>query len=63
LTDRDILVDEIERMCVIDGKECVETEHAIEIVGVAKFLWTDDGQIKSIIRDGKSYGPEGVRRK
>jgi len=26
-----------------------------------KILWTEDGQIKSIVRNGRSYGPDGQR--
>jgi hypothetical protein len=60
-TDRDILRDEIERMCVISGKFFIERDTTITVIHGPKFIFTAEGEIKSIIRDGKAYGPDGQR--
>lgn len=60
-TARDKLRDMIERVCVIDGMHVEERESTINIVGVAKFMFTPEGELKSIIRGGKSYTPDGER--
>lgn len=62
MTDKDILRDEIERQCVISGKRYEEKECTITVIGGPKFIFTRAGEIKSIIRDGKAYGPDGERK-
>jgi hypothetical protein len=62
LTDRDVLRDELERMCVISGKRFEERDASINIIGGPRFIFTAEGEIKSIIKDGKAYGPDGERR-
>ena len=61
LTDRDILRDQIERACVIAGKTCEERDYSITVIGGPKYLFLDNGELKSIIRDGISYGPDGKK--
>jgi hypothetical protein len=61
MTDRDKLVIEIERMCVITGKTYEERDHTITVHNGPKFIFTAEGEVKSIIRDGKAYGPNGQR--
>ena len=63
MTDREILTVHIEYACAVAGKTYEEHEHSISIVGGPKYIFTEDGQIKSVIRDGKSYGPDGTRRR
>lgn len=62
LTDKDILRDEIERVCVIDGLIFTEKDRTITIPGRVKYIFETDGTVKSIIKDGKSFGPDGSRR-
>lgn len=59
MTDREKLRDEIERACVIAGKTCEERDSSITVIGGAKFIFLDSGELKSIIRGGISYGPDG----
>ena len=61
MSDRDILRDHIEAVCVITGKTYEEREHSITILGGPKYQFTENGEIKSIIRGGKSFGPEEVK--
>jgi hypothetical protein len=61
-TDRDILLDEIERMCCITGKTFEEREHTITVHGGPKYIFLADGTLKSIIKNGKAYGPDGEKR-
>jgi hypothetical protein len=63
MTDREKLTEHIERVCAITGKMVIEHDRSLEVVGGPTYRWTDDGQIKSIVKDGQSYGPEGKRRK
>jgi hypothetical protein len=61
MTDRDKLVIEIERMCVITGKTYEERDHTITVHNGPKFIFTADGEIKTIIKNGQAFGPEGIR--
>jgi hypothetical protein len=61
MSDRDILRDEIERGCVISGKIMIERDASITVIHGPKFIFTAEGEIKSIIRNGKAYGPDGQR--
>ena len=61
LSDRDKITAYIEYLCVIDGMRYVEREHSLTVPGVVKFIFTDTGEIRSIIRDGKSYTDDDVR--
>lgn len=67
MSDRDILRDHIERQIIIDNAtlgtdySMVEREHSISVVGGPKYQFTENGEIKSIIRGGKSFGPEEVK--
>lgn len=62
MTDRESITQEVERACIIAGKSYVETEHSLTVIGGPKFTWTAEGEIKSIIRGGQSYGPDGGRK-
>ena len=63
MTDRDVLRDEIERMCVIDRMVCKERGQSIEVIGGPKYMFTAEGELKSIIssNDGKSFDADGER--
>jgi hypothetical protein len=62
-TDRDKLRDEIERMCIIDGKTFEEKLRSITVIpGGPKFLFNEEGELKSVTRDGVSYTENGVRK-
>jgi hypothetical protein len=61
-TDRDILRDEIERMCCISGNVFEERDSTITVVGVMKYMFTPQGELKAVIRDGVSYTDKEVRR-
>ena len=70
LTDREKLLRAIDLVC--DLRDIDYQEHgndgrlvpngSIDLPGV-KLMFTDDGEIKSICRDGKIYGPDGARRR
>jgi hypothetical protein len=62
VTDREVLSFEIERQCVITGKLMIERDASITVIHGPKYLFTADGELKSVIRDGKAYGPDGERR-
>ena len=59
MTDREKLTVEIERVCAITGKQVIEKEHSLEVIGGPKYLFTAEGEIRSIIRGGQSFGPHG----
>jgi len=61
MSDRDVLRDQIERACVISGKRFEERDASINVIGGPRFIFTAEGEIKSIIKDGKAYGPDGQR--
>ena len=62
MTDRDVLRDEIERVCVIYGKTFVEKDRTINVLGGPKYIFEADGTLKSIIKAGQSFGPNGGRK-
>jgi len=63
MTDREVLRDMIEIMAAIDGKHVEEKEKTITVLpGGPKYIFTTAGEIKSIIRNGKAFGPESERR-
>jgi hypothetical protein len=61
MTDREKLSFEIERQCLIQSLSCEEKENSITVAGHVKYLFTADGEIKSIIRNGRAFGPDGER--
>jgi hypothetical protein len=63
MTDRDVLRDEIERMCVIHGKTFDEKGKSITVLPSGpKFIFMTDGSIKTIIRGGKAFDSNGPRK-
>jgi hypothetical protein len=58
-SDRDKLTYEIYRQCLITGKGFVEKNLSITVNGGPKYQFTIDGELKSIIINGRSYGPDG----
>jgi len=62
MTDREKLVIEIERMCVITGKTYEERDHTITVHNGPKYIFTADGEIKTIIRNGRAFDDKGERR-
>jgi hypothetical protein len=60
-TDRDKLRDAIERACVIAGKVCEERDCTITVLGGPKYIFTAEGDLKSIIKGGKSFNDKGER--
>jgi hypothetical protein len=69
LTDRDILRDKIEIAITIENvqrqsegkklKVIVERERSIQVIPGPRFIFTEANEIKSIIKGGRSYGPDG----
>ena len=41
--------------------EWIERDTTITIHGIRKYIFTSDGDLKTVIQDGKSYGPDGER--
>jgi hypothetical protein len=61
-TDRDtirLLIDVAVDLGKLDPEDWEEKDWSISIKGGVKYLFLSDGRIKSIIKDGKSYGPDG----
>ena len=61
MTERDLIRNVIEKACAITGKQMIEHDFSISITNGPKYLFTAAGQIKSIIKNGKSYSSEGER--
>ena len=51
----------IEALSGAQGFDYEEREHSITVKGGNKYIFTTDGELKSVIRGGNSYGPEGKR--
>jgi len=48
---------------VIRKKNYAETDSTITVIpGGPKYMFTADGELRSIIRDGKSFDADGERR-
>jgi hypothetical protein len=63
MTDRDILRDEIERLCIIDGKTFEEKLRSITVLpGGPKYMFDADGNLKSVMKAGVSYNEKGARK-
>ena len=61
MTDRDILRDEIERLCIIQQKNVKETDSCIEVIpGGPKYIFTPEGVLRSVIKMGVSYKEHGI---
>ena len=60
-TDRDKLRDELERVCVIKGLRFEERERTI-LAGNVKYIFTPEGEIKTIVKGGKAFSAEGERK-
>jgi hypothetical protein len=59
--DRDKLIGCLLLGCAVNGKTFEERDTTVTVHGGPKYLFLADGQVKSIIRDGRAYGPEGER--
>ena len=66
-TDRDTFRDELDRQVILDNVAAcyakyhlIEKDTSIEVIPSGpKFTFTSDGDLRSVIVDGKSYGPDG----
>ena len=56
-TDRDVIRDLIDLYCLPEDWD--EKDGSIAVKGGAKYQFLSDGRLKSIIKEGKSYGPDG----
>ena len=68
-TTRDFLRDEIERMVIIDNAtlglnlRVEEKDKTISILpNGAKFIFTPEGEIKTIVKGGKAFSADGERK-
>lgn len=57
MTDRDV----IRSLIDLQTDEYTERASSITVWGGVKFLFTAEGQIKSIIREGRGYGENGLK--
>jgi hypothetical protein len=58
MTDREILRSAID----ISSDEWEESRACITVKGGPKYIFYADGTLRSVINNGRSYGPNGARR-
>ena len=63
LTARDILRDWLEWCAAVQGKNVLEKDSTITVIpGGPKYIFYPDGELKSVIKAGESYGPRGKNK-